>query len=229
MKSRHFVLILFAAAMVAGTASFFVTRARVCDPWNQSCQTKVFQTEALRLADMLESETSSRDQIISQARKVFSIRQSNIISVAHEVLKTDAGRRTIPDLIPCPMDSNQANTRSEAGYCCIGPGCCCKFDSVQSKTLAQSDPNFLKASNTLQLEIANAHRSLVSMLNDPTVPNEKIIGAIQDYLEKSSALEIRAIEYFITIRQHLTAEQRKQIFCWCAQQLRNKTQTHFAK
>jgi hypothetical protein len=220
MKSNHFILILLMAALVAGVSSFFVTRARVCSPCNQSCQTKTFQAEALKLADMLESETASRDQIIDQARKVFSIRQNNIIVVARQALKTDASRQTILDLLPCPMDSNSAKTHTESGSCCVGPGCCCKFDAAQCQTLAQCDPNFIKASIVMESEIAGARASLVSLLNDRTIPDEKIISAIQSYLEKNSTLEIRAIEYFITIRQHLTAEQRKQIFCWCAQTLR---------
>jgi hypothetical protein len=47
------------------------------------------------------------------------------------------------------------------------------------------------------------------MLNDRTVPDEKIIGAVQGYLEKSSALEIRAIEYFVTIRTKIRGETRQ--------------------
>ena len=220
MKSTRFALILFAAAMVAGTSSFLIARHRACSPCSRSCQITTFQAEALKLADMLELETSSRDQIINQALMVFSIRRNNIIAAARQTLKADADKPAILDLLPCPMDSNQ----TQNGNCCVGPGCCCKFDSVQSEKLAQSDPNFLKTSNALELEIANIRTSLVSMLNDRTVSDEKIVGAIQDYLEKSSTLEIRAIEYFITIRQHLTAEQRKQIFCWCARQLRTKAQ-----
>ena len=218
MKSTRFALILFAAALVAGTSSFFVTRHHACRPCSQSCQATAFQAETLKLADMLESQTSSRDQIIGQAHKVFSIRQNTIIAAVRQILTADTGRQTILDLLPCPTDSNQTKT----SRCCVGPGCCCKFDSTQCQTLAHCDPNFLKVSNALESEIAGARVSLVSMLNDRTVPNEKIIGVIQDCLEKSNLLEIRAIDYFLTIRQHLTAEQRKQIFCWCAQQLRTK-------
>jgi hypothetical protein len=220
MKSNRFILILLMAALVAGTSSFFVTRARICGPCNQSCQTKTFKAETLRLADMLEAETSSHDQIIDQARKVFAIRQSNIIAAARHALKTDTGRQTILDMLPCPADSNQTKT----GSCCAGPGCCCKFNSGQSQKLAQSDPNFLKACAGSKSETNRIRQSLVSMLNDRSVSDEKIIDAIQDYLERNNILEIRAIEYFIAIRPHLTVEQRKQIFCWCAGQLRSQAE-----
>jgi hypothetical protein len=221
MKFNRFSLILVAAALAAGTSSFFITRHRVCGSCYSARQTKTFQVEALRLADMLESETASRDQMMNQARKVFSIRQENIIAAVTEALKTDSGRKTILDLIPAPVDANQTKMDMQAGYCCVGPGCCCKFDSVQSQKLAQSDPNFLKASSVLESQMSHLRQSLISMLNNRAVPDERILSAVRDYLEKTTILEIRAVEYLISIKPCLTAEQQKQIFCWCARQLRD--------
>jgi hypothetical protein len=226
MKTNYLVLILVAAAFASGVSSFFITTHRVCRPCISSCDTKTFQTQAGRLADMLESQTVSREQIIGQARKVLAIRQNNIIAAAREALKSNSDRQTILNLIPYPTDSNQIQKTSEPGYCCVGPGCCCKFDSAQSKTLAASDPNFLKTTGKLELEIKHSHQSLASMLSDKAIPDERIISAIQGCLEKNNALEIRAVEYFTNIKPHLTAEQQKQIFCWCAAQIRDKAQVN---
>jgi hypothetical protein len=107
----------------------------------------------------------------------------------------------------------------DSGKCCVGPDCCCKFDATQSQMLIKSDPKFLKTSNQLQAELGTMHSTILSMLNDRSVSNETIMKSVQKYLEKNKALELRAIEYFISIKPHLIIEQKKQIFCSCTQSI----------
>ena len=233
MKRGNLVLILLLIASVSGGLSFVLTR-KTCGPSMTDCKTMInckadlpaFKAQTIRLAQLLELETSTRDQIINQAHKVFEIRQNNILAAADAIIKSDANKQTIIELLPCPMDKNNTNQHLESDKCCVGPGCCCKFEAVQSQKIMQSDPEYLEVSYKLRSELAEARQLLVSTLNDRNIAHQKIILALKDYLEKSNALEIRAIEYFITIRPHLTAEQRKQIFCWCTQSIQTGTVAH---
>ena len=212
MKLKYFVLILLLVAIIVGSSSFFVAKNCLC---SSQGQTNEFKTEAAKFANMLENKNVSRDEILSQAQKVFSMRRDNIIAACRKALKTE--RKSILALLPCPADSNKMDS------CCVGPDCCCKFDSTQSQQISKADPNFLSTSSELRSKMDFIRNSLASMLNDISADESKIISGIEDYLNVDTALEIRAVEYFLTIKPQLTPDQQRQILCSCTSQLRNQT------
>lgn len=91
---------------------------------------------------------------------------------------------------------------------------------AQRRRVAEHDPSFAADVRRLREEVDARRAELAAVLENADSPDELVIQRVEAAIAAKNALERRVARYLITIRQHLTSEQRHRLLSLCAECVR---------
>lgn len=90
----------------------------------------------------------------------------------------------------------------------------------QAKIIEAHDPKFPEDVRILQKELAQARSMLAAAFEDEGVTDDEIRQRVEATIEVHNRLERRVVEYLISVRDHLTPQQKGQLYGLCAEKVR---------
>ena len=90
----------------------------------------------------------------------------------------------------------------------------------ETESLDERDPGFAQDATELSDALYEARRALADLLEDPATPDDTIRQQVEKIIKAHSALERRATEHLLAIRDHLTPDQQKRLLGFCASFIR---------
>jgi Spy/CpxP family protein refolding chaperone len=90
----------------------------------------------------------------------------------------------------------------------------------QRSAIREHDPSFSDDLNALRADVAEARSALVAALETGDLSDDQIRQRVESVITASAALERRVIDHLLSVRQHLTPEQQRQVFSLCAEGVR---------
>ena len=95
-----------------------------------------------------------------------------------------------------------------------------KLDPDQAKIVEAHDPSFVDDLNTLRTNLEVARSRLVAAFENENVTDDEIRQRVEATIEAHNQLERRVAEYLIAVRDHLTPKQKRQLYGFCAEKVR---------
>ena len=96
------------------------------------------------------------------------------------------------------------------------------LDAEQAKLIEDHDSNFVTDLNTLRTNLEAARSRLAAAFEDENIPDDEILRRVEAAIEAHNQLERRVAEYLISVRDHLTPQQQRQLYRLCAEQVRER-------
>lgn len=90
----------------------------------------------------------------------------------------------------------------------------------QRAALRGHDPAFARDLRKLRAELAHQRALLASSLDGAAVAPDAVRARLNDVLATQAAIEHRVMDYLLSVRDHLTPDQRRQLFGLCAEEVR---------
>jgi len=90
----------------------------------------------------------------------------------------------------------------------------------ETESLDERDPGFARDATELSDALCEARRALANLLEDPATPDDTIRQQVEKIIKAHGALERRATEHLLAIRDHLTPDQQKRLLGFCASVIR---------
>lgn len=90
----------------------------------------------------------------------------------------------------------------------------------QRELLRGKDPTFAQELTELRGQVTSRRAELASTLEKVEASDEEILQSVERVIEAENALERRVTRYLLNVREHLTPEQQRRLFCLCAERVR---------
>jgi Spy/CpxP family protein refolding chaperone len=91
---------------------------------------------------------------------------------------------------------------------------------TQKAELRGHDPTFAADLNQLKTELQNKKQEFAALLEKADVSDDAVRSQLEAVLNNSNAIERRVANYLLSVRDHLTPEQRRKLFGLCADEVR---------
>lgn len=91
---------------------------------------------------------------------------------------------------------------------------------AQRHQIATHDPAFAADLSSLRSSLNSRREALAAALGDVNSPDQIIELRVEEVIAASNALERRVMKHLLEVRDHLTADQQKQLFGLCAEGVR---------
>jgi Spy/CpxP family protein refolding chaperone len=95
-----------------------------------------------------------------------------------------------------------------------------RIPADQRAALRANDPSFADDLRRLRAELAGSRSELAAALDQPTTASADIRAKSEAVIAASAALERRVTDHLLSIHEHLTADQQRQLFGLCAEGVR---------
>jgi len=95
---------------------------------------------------------------------------------------------------------------------------------AQRNELRMHDAGFAVELKQLKADVEAKRNQFASALEQPKASNDEIMSRLEAVLAANNALERRIAGYLLSVRDHLTPEQRQRLFGLCAEEARQGRQ-----
>ena len=82
---------------------------------------------------------------------------------------------------------------------------------AQHAEAVRIDPNYESEAARLTQEVRDAHLRLAQALEDPNTSASAVQQTVEDFLAVRTQLELRTVDYVLTLRPMLTTRQQQQL------------------
>lgn len=90
----------------------------------------------------------------------------------------------------------------------------------QQDEIRQHDPNFAGDLKSLRAVLAVNRTDLATALDDPKASDDAIRGKVDAVVAANAQLQRRVVDYLLSVRHHLSADQQRRLFGLCAEGVR---------
>ena len=97
-----------------------------------------------------------------------------------------------------------------------------QLSAEQTEAIGRDDPDFEADCVRLDSELMEQRMILADLLAKPSTPKADILGQVEQVITTHNALERRVAQYLLVVRDHLSADQQKQLMGLCAKSVRNR-------
>ncbi len=91
---------------------------------------------------------------------------------------------------------------------------------AQKAELRGHDPTFAADLNQLKTELQNKKQGFAALLEKSDASDDAVRSQLEAVLNTSNTIERRVANYLLSVRDHLTSDQRRKLFGLCAEQVR---------
>jgi hypothetical protein len=90
----------------------------------------------------------------------------------------------------------------------------------QREAIQQHDPEFAQKLKLLRDTLTAKRADLAATLDDPKSTDDGIRAKLEAVIAADASLERSVVDYVLTVRHHLTADQQQRLFGLCAEGVR---------